>query len=245
MPNLVGPSHHIFFAALHRRRLWLEHLSEAYVDFANANWLKKRNDLDRAHRRTLSILGLEEHLGIQYPLSLQLVLDDTPIESFLTTLAENLDSYETQLLSLMEELTVHPLWAEALDQTSMLWGREIAQECLMSPLMTPWTSPNDAVMPNLFELFHSVLQGGDFLWKPLLLRRSTRDELQYELRHCPHQKHKGGGANLACRFEAKVYQGFIQALLPTVHYERRLHKAQKSSYCVDQLHLSANNLSSG
>src|SRR5262245_37388297 len=132
MPSLVGPSHSLYYSALHRRRLWLGHLARAFGDVAKSDWPPALAKLDGSHARLFARLSHDAELGIQEPLSLVKVMDDTPVDSFLTRLAEELDAYQHELLTLMASHARIPDWVETLEQTSMLWGRELAQECLIA-----------------------------------------------------------------------------------------------------------------
>ncbi|MBI3556752.1 MAG: hypothetical protein HY074_10855 [Deltaproteobacteria bacterium] len=242
MPMLTGPSHHLYYASLHRRRLWLSHLTEAFEKKAGPDFLADRKRLDSSFARTLRRLSADSHLGIQTPLPLHVVVDDTPIDSFLTTLSEELDAYEHNLFELMHKAATEQSWFASLEEVSQLWGRELAHESRIA--LAKADAPTD-LMPEpasrslrgLTLMFYSVLQGGDFAWKPLLFRRRTDREIQYELRACPHRKPGGSleGANLACRLEAMIYRGFAQAFFSDVEFERRSPNA--GAYCVDELTL--------
>lgn len=231
MPTLLGPSHYIFYAAMHRRRIWLDHLSTAFEPYAQATWKKSKQNLDTSFARMFTRLSSAGHLGILAPLPLHLVIDDTPIDSFLMNLSDDLSAYEQHLFAGMHEQAWNPAWIEELSHVSMLWGRELAQECLMA--RRAGGAGRSLSCANIFELFTAILQGGDFSWKPLLLRRSTADELQYELRRCPHRTPGNQSAAYACRLDAMVHRGFVQALVPNVHFER----LSKGTYCVDELSL--------
>ncbi len=240
MPRLTGPSHHLYYASLHRRRLWLSHLTEAFERRANSNFPELRKRLDTSFVRTLRRLSSENHLGIQQPLPLHAVVDDTPVNSFLTTLAEELDAYEHNLFDLMGKQGCDSDQLAALEDVSTLWGRELAQEARIA--LARADAPQD-LMPlpgsrslrGLTMLYHSLLQGGDFAWKPMLFRRRTDHEVQYELRACPHRKPVASqeSADLACRLESMVFKGFAQAFFSDVQFERR----SPGSYCVDELTL--------
>ena len=246
MPRLTGPSHHLYYASLHRRRLWLGHLSEAFGRFAKISastttgWVAERTRLDLGFARTLRRLSIDAHLGIQVELPMHLVVDDTPIDSFLTTLGEELDAYEHNLFELMRVQDIAQESLNALEDVSTLWGRELAQESLIA-LVKAEAPANLLPMPGsrslrvLTQMFQSVLQGGDFTWHPLLFRRRTDREIQYELRACPHCKPVASkeSADLACRLESMVYKGFAQAFFSDVHFERR----SPGAYCVDELAL--------
>ena len=242
MSITVGPSHHFFYGALCRRRLWFIHLAEAFAPFASAAWVESYRGLDANYKRSFSRLVLDEGLGIGKPLPLYQVIDDTPIESFLINIADDLDSYQQNLLALMSRLAApsgRQGWLEELERVSMLWGRNLAQECLMTPMHGPLVRSQNSVR-GIFEAIHNILQGGDFLWKPFLVRRYTDKELQYELRHCPHRRpaaddtrHGTETNDLACRLEALVIRGFAEALISNVSFGRQ----PRESYCLDELRL--------
>lgn len=239
MSITVGPSHHFFYGALCRRRLWFIHLAEAFAPFSNATWTEAYKSLDANYKRSFSRLVLDEGLGIAKPLPLYQVTDDTPIDSFLINLADDLDSYQQNLLELMSRSSTRQGWPEELERVSMLWGRQLAQECLMTPLHGALVRSQKSVR-GIFEAIHNILQGGDFVWKPFLVRRYTDDELQYELRHCPHRRllahaarHGTETTDLACRLEALVVRGFAEALISNVGFSRQ----PRESYCLDELRL--------
>lgn len=237
MLSNVGPTHYLFYGALHRRRLWLEYLASAFHSFTirEGRWPEQKKDLDTRFHKLLHRLSNELHLGIQKTLPLTQILDDTPIESFLTNLAEDLQSYEEQFFELLLKNRTEKELIEILAETSTLWGREVAQECLLSLRVSPFLRNKNSVQ-GLFEAFHSILQGGEFTWKPLLVRRYTEKQLQYELRKCPHTRanqHISEDAyDLACRLDSLVYQGFTEALNPKVYYQRTFKgKGKKASPC--------------
>jgi hypothetical protein len=194
------------------------------------NYVKDSERLDKSAERMFTRLSPVEHLGIQAPLPLLARLDDTPIDSFLANLSEDLDAYEQKLFALMEEAALNPAWIGAATEVSMLWGREIAQECLMS---RKFGGPEGDALNGVYELLLSVIEGGEFHWRPLLLRRTTRVSLQYELRRCPHRRFasEGASAATACRLEAMVFHGFAQAWLPDLLYERLF----RGTHCLDEL----------
>ena len=128
MPTLIGPSHQLFFGSLHRRRLWLEHLSRAFDEYATTGWTEARHRLESSFSRSLKRLSHDGHLGIQHPLPLQRAIDDTPIDSFLATLAEELDAFEHNLFDLILAHAPKLDWRTDLEEVSMLWGRELAHE---------------------------------------------------------------------------------------------------------------------
>ena len=235
----MGPSHYLYYSSLHRRRLWLEHLARAFTDHGSSNWATIHRDLNTAHAKTLGLLSLEGHLGIQRPLPLLKALDDTPVDSFLATLTTELDLYQTELFELMQKYARDASWVAALEPTSMLWGRELAQECLIALNQKDATAqaiPGGKSVRAIFQVFSQVLEGGEFSWKPLLLRRCTDTELEYELRECPHRRqpeNTHAKAHAACRLESMVYRGLVEALVPDVKYER----VDRGSYCVDELHI--------
>lgn len=240
MPSLIGPSHHIFYAYLHRRRLWLSHLVRAFEPYAGREWSEAKKRLDVSYARALVRLSADIHYGIRSSLPLGKVLDDTPVDSFLTVLSQELDAYEQNLFDLITRSSTHPDWLPELEQVSMLWGRELAQEVIIA--MNEAKAPSGALpvgrsVRGFFEIFSSVLQGGDFAWKPLLLRRCTDAELEYEHRQCPHRKPIASqmGADCACRLEGLMYAGFAQAFNERVCVQRH----QKNNYCVDQLRLTS------
>ncbi|MEW6057496.1 MAG: hypothetical protein AB1540_12865, partial [Bdellovibrionota bacterium] len=196
-------------------------------------WAKEKKQLDLKHERVFLRTCGGKDLGIRLPLPLHSVLDDTPIDSFLVAFDADVRIYETELLTLMKQFAVTPQWHDELEQTSLLWGREIAQECLTSAQYRDMIRGPRSVR-GLLEAFHNVLLGGDFVWKPLLTRRYTETELRFELRYCPHrQAHKTTKttADHACRLESMVYKGFTQTLVPDVHYQRHFQK----TYCQDEL----------
>lgn len=236
MASLVGPSHHIFFGSLHRRRIWLEQLAQAFAKFAGPDWFQAKTKLDQEFSGVLGKLLTIGELGLSRPLPLQSFLDDTPIESFLANLGQQLDAYQAKLFERMQGLAVRQGWAEDLDRVSMLWGRELAQECLSAPNHGSLVRSQRSVR-GVFEAIHNVVEGGNFVWKPFLLRRYTDFELQYELRICPHRKpgFKAlvGVADLACRLDSMVFRGFAEALLANVNYGRQV----RENYCLDELRL--------
>lgn len=246
MPMLIGPSHHIYYGSLHRRRIWLAHLSEAFEDFAIAGWTKAKLNLDTKFARPLERLSLEGHLGIQHSLPLRKVIDDTPVDSFLTRLTEELEAYEHELFELILRFGSKLDWRSRLEEVSMLWGRELAHETriAMSALDAPELAlprADSRSLKGISVVFQNILQGGDFSWRPLLFRRRTDFEVQYELRGCPHRKGLGlpgtrgpkEGADLACKLEAKIFEGFTLAFFQDARYERR----SREDYCMDDLKL--------
>lgn len=236
MASLVGPSHHIYFGSLHRRRIWLEQLAQTFSGFAAPEWTAAKTKLDQEFGQALNQLPTIGELGLSRPLPLQSFLDDTPIESFLANLSEQLDLYEAKLLETMQALAIRHGWAEDLDRVSMLWGRELVQESLSAPNHGALVRSQRSVR-GVFEAIHNVVEGGNFVWKPFLLRRYTNSELQYELRICPHRKPAfkahGAVADLACRLESMVFRGFSEALLASVSYGRQV----REGYCMDELRL--------
>ena len=241
MANFVGPSHHLYYGALHRRSLWHAHLEHTFARYAALEWTVLQKQLNVRYRRMANRLLQDSGLGIQRPLALKDVLDDTPIDSFLIGLGHELIEYETELFTLVLQHSMQAnldlKWRKQLGKTSMLWGRELAQECLLSESMGVGALVQSASLKGLFELFQSVLQGGEFSWKSLLLRRYTDDTLDYELRECAHRRttdHLSTDAvsKLACELEAKIFEGFSQALRPNVNF-KRIHE----EYCRDELKL--------
>lgn len=244
MPVRVGPHHYQYFTMLHRRRLWLAHLAYAFAHafassgpssarLAGSSWPLKKAELDARHADLLRALSTAPHLGIRHKLPFQEALDDTPVESFLAFLTKKIATYERELLETMlatlsGAATRDDLIRE-LEQVSRQWGRELAQECLM----TPAVKVHAQTLSGFFELYYLVLEGGDFTWKPLLLRRSTNDDLQYELRNCPHRRHPQPIADILCRLESMLYKSFSETLLPNARYRRH----HRPLYCADEVTL--------
>lgn len=236
MPNFLGPSHYIYFASIHRRRLWHRHLAQSFDSIARPTWPAQIEALRASYVCTMSRLTDETHFGLSHPLPLLQVLDDTPIESFLNTLAEEIANFEIKLIQLFSQHSLNSDWISELEQTSMLWGRELAHEWLITMSKSnahPRSLQYGPTIRGLFQIFVNVLEGGDFNWTPLLLRRSTDKELTYEMRQCPHTRGSGPATDTACRLESNVYKGFAQALIENVEFERKW----RGSYCLDELHL--------
>lgn len=237
MPSsLVGPSHHVFFGSLHRRNLWLGHLAEAFAKFAAPEWTQAKITLDREYRHAFGKMARADGMGLRRPLLLQKALDDTPVDSFLASLSDDLDEYQARLLTLMQTMAARQGWADDLDRVSLLWGRELANECLAAPTQGDLVQGPHSIR-GVFEAVQNVVEGGHFFWKPFLLRRYTDTEVQYELRHCPHRRAAfeahPKAADLACRFDSMVFRGFAEALLSNVNYGRLVCEA----YCLDELRL--------
>jgi hypothetical protein len=224
MANFVGPSHHLYYDSMRRKLLWLCHLSERFGTIAGPQWPGTKDKLDLSYKKIF--------LRLNPATELLNALDDTPIDSFLSDLDEQLDHYAENFFALLplhakgSDLTGN--WIELLEETSILCGRELAQEVRLTQ--------KNLVLPRhtvrgLFEVFQSVLQGGDFQWKAMLMRRCTDRELEYELRDCPHRRH--ANADLECRLESMVYRGFVSALVPVARFERH----SLPTYCLDRLDL--------
>jgi hypothetical protein len=234
MPTLIGPPHHLYYAALYRRALWFRHLCTAYSAHAGPKWESAKKQLDEQFSSMHRNLSNQTPFDAYEPPSVHKVLNDIPIDSFLHQLKTDMSEYEIQCLGLM---AAHGsgTWLKSLEQTSMLWGRQLAQECWLSPSLSRQAS-NLRTVKGLFEFLHSILQGGEFVWKTSLMRRYTDDELQYELRTCPHRNTTNAdrpSAGQVCRLESAVYQGFIQALLPDATYKRH----ERDAFCMDEVTL--------
>lgn len=251
MPNLVGPSHHVFHGAMVRRYLWLQRLIDAYKE-ASGNVREdiagaKLGDpetfaaLERTQRLQTPALKRAQaltSLGIQKPYPLNSILDDTPIDSFLTRFYEDLCAFENHLFTLLEQYHARrtPRDEEIVRQwvrgICALWGREIAGEMTITPLQhAPLAPSKQRSLQGIFERLYQVLEGGDLRWKPLLPRRLTDTEIQYEPRYCPHTRSQTPSAqSLACELESVVYAEFARFFAPNMTYKR-----SRTTYCFDTL----------
>jgi hypothetical protein len=223
----IGPTHHVFYGNLYRRGLWLKHLSAAFAYFGNDGWPAAKKQLDSDFSELLEKLSPSGGFNT----NLNRLLDDTPIDSFLHYIAERLETYEGKLLKLFHKHAIRTLqdpdWFTTLSQTSMLWGRELAQEYLISEKTYRPTQP-----AALFSTIYQLLAGGDFGWRPLLLRRQTERELQYELRRCGHTRgYDKETADLSCHLEAMVFSGLVECFAPNALYRRRT----TPEVCIDIL----------
>ena len=224
MLSVVCPSHHLFYSALHRRRLWLEHLYRTFQTNSQQP-AQPKLALQNKYRHLLDRMPMTSGLGIHSLVPLQNVLDDTPVDSFLTTLGEDFTSYEIEFFKLMDQTSSYP----DLEDISKAWGQELAQECLLHLPFLNKIKTRKSIL-GLLEVLQTYLMGGEFSWKPFLLRRYTDTQLEYELRNCPHEH----GSSKACQLESKVYEGFVRTLLPQSEYQR----LRNESYCLDRVHLA-------
>jgi hypothetical protein len=231
---MIGPSHHTLYGSLHRRRIWLKHLTRAFGPFAAPAWHEGRERLDSSYARTLTRLSPGNELGLQQQLELDRIVDDTPIDSFLATLSDELDAYESNFFDLMKRHGAAAGWELELEETSMLWGRELAQESRMAiaragarPEAQPGPGRNS--LKRVGSLLASVFA------QPLLFRRRTDREVSYELRACPHRRPSvsAESTDLACRLDSLVRRGFAQALYDDVRFRR----ITRPDHCTDELSL--------
>jgi hypothetical protein len=223
MAYSASPVHYLFYNSLHYRALWLRCLGQRFTPYAKTDWASTLSKVSQNFKQ-LDNLFPESQTGMKH------ILDDTPIESFLTNLYETLQAYEHFFFKEVASNSAHPEWKTALEETSMLWGRSLAQEQMKDERMglSNITSTQQVLLS-----FQRVLFGGDFLWKPILVRRLAPKELQYELRSCPHRHPVVGRskdlADLACGLEACVFKGFSQSLLQNLRFKRENRK----DYCLD------------
>lgn len=251
MPNLVGPSHHVFHGAMVRRYLWLQRLIDAYkeacgnlredIDGAKLGDTELFEALERTQKLQTPALKraqAQTSLGILRPYPLTSILDDTPIDSFLSRLYEDLCSFESHLFTLLAKYHSsrrqddNHLLKTWVREICALWGREIAGEMSITSLQyAPHSQTKQRTLQGIFEKLYQVLEGGDLRWKPLLSRRLTDNEVQYEPRYCPHTRSLDTSAqDLACELESVVYGEFVRFFAPNAIYSRK-----RSTYCFDTL----------
>ncbi|MGE4234211.1 MAG: hypothetical protein AB7F43_12855 [Bacteriovoracia bacterium] len=235
MNNPGFPSHYLFYGALYRRHIWIKRLFDIVETLhllgneEKQQLLQKKTVLDEDHKKALSQLKGQQHTGIQRPLRLELVLDDTPTDYFLSHLHDNFSQYEEEffelLLFFLKQEKVKQAWIGEGHRISRNWGRQLAQESILSPLYQFNESPQA-----VFYMLQTILYGGEFSWKPFLLRRVTNNTLQYELRMCPHRRFSNQeAANLSCLLESSIFKGFTRALLPGINYTR-----ETTNFCLDR-----------
>lgn len=215
MLSKLGPAHYLFYGALYRKRMWLSELHLVLNPTTPETELKKK---------FFDKFPQDPNLGLTQPLSLHDYLDDTSPESFLDKLFESGLNLELDLARAF--VKAHQELRSKASNVSQLWGRELAQRVRISSphLVKVFTGES---LINLFELLHGYLMGGDFLWKPLLLRTYSEHLLQYELRSCPHRMPAFAqnpadktAADFACAQEAQLFQGFARAFLPALEHSR-------------------------
>lgn len=196
--QILGPSHHIFFEALHRRGVWLDLLTNT-------------------HSSDVEVFTAPK---------LEQILDDTPADSFLTNKVAQLTRLEEKVFS---NLSSH----HQAEKLCIDWGRRTFQESLLSKRFC--TELNVNSLRGIYEMIQIILLGGHFFGTPLLLRRYTDSELQYECQQCPHERfgheYQGRVSDLACKLEGKVVEGFVRAAWIDVKYSRKRFQ----TYCLDEI----------
>jgi len=230
----IGPSHHLFYASLFRREEWLHRLTRAFEPWVDRTWAEARARLEGSFKRRFARLDgnrLEE------------MIDDRPVDSFLESLSKDLEAYEHNLFDLIAAHHVRTSpdedgssWLRDLEEASMLWGRQLAQECLLAPAadrIAHGGPYGTRTVFGLLESIQSVWLGGNYAWRPILVRRYTREELEFEPRACAHCRPdfvSPRSAELSCRMEALLIRGFARALTPHVDHNR----IRGASYCMDR-----------
>lgn len=231
----IGPSHNLYYASLFRREEWLHRLAKIFEPWADRTWTEARERLETSFRkRFLRLAGqrLEE------------MIDDRPVDSFLESLSSDLEAYEHNLFDL---IALHPVrtspdedgttWLRELEEASMLWGRHLAQDLLaVSP--GGRVTRGDRSVQGLLETLQSIWLGGHYAWRPVLVRRYTPAELEYEVRTCAHCKTafvSPRSMELSCRMESFLIRGFARALAPRAEFSR----IRGPSYCLDRFIIEA------
>ena len=254
MANPIAPSHWFYFQALQNKLYWLFELTQDYVaHYHNPNFQNQYTELKKQYQTTFNLLSKKK---------LNQALDDTPLDSFLTHLDDQLHLYQYELFRIFLEnlpsnsiLNQQPLsllhLKNRFSEISEFFGRKIAQEIeIKSPLLfsifkknynknsASLLIKNKTLHNGLFEVFQIYLEGGHFHSRPLLLRRSTAEQLEYELRSCPHQRQKNSNKisedvnDFSCEIESRLYIGLTKALIPHSTFER----IKRNNYCFDRIH---------
>lgn len=237
MPSDVVPSHRLFFSAQIRHWLWLQrHWQSIESWLAPEAAAKGLELLRRLERRWFADLDLD---GLGYSIAriadLERLTDDTPVDSFLSLLWQELLDTELELHELSEtkDHRSETIRARALESAG-LWGRLMAQETLLSKryeLGSPRVGTNE-----LHWALQSICFGGEVWGKPMLLRRKTFSELEFEPRTCAHARAPTHPQRVwSCQLQAATLQGFAETISPFSSARR----VRREDYCLDIIRLSS------
>jgi hypothetical protein len=188
--------------------------------------------LTKGYRLTPSLDNMLHRLNVYFQpqkknQSLENVLDDTPIESFLRNISDQVEAMENNLYTTLVDLPGHNR-TEAIEK-ARYFGRIMAQEAINNGSISEAESTDG---PTALSLARSLIGGGEWLQKYFLIRRVTYYELSYECLYCPHQRLKTASKQCqdwACQLEQSMYRGFFETTWPRAAYER----VAKPYHCVD------------
>lgn len=218
MVRYLASSHYAYYRKLGHWRGWL---------LDRAKYLKK-DDLVSQYGKALR-QEFEWNLDDQ--------LDDTPVDSFLETTADELRKFEKlifdeKLLSSTNSSSFNPASEPTLleqQEQARLWGRLWAQDALITGL----ARISEPHLPTLYQTLQCLCAGPTMHSPSFLLRRATEHELIFELLHCPHNRISAAKEvqNKSCEWEAQIMYGFWEAMCPRYFYSRK----RENGICVDSI----------
>lgn len=227
----ITPSHYLFFYYLQQN---LHFLAELELDFCPqlaALNLKEFSKLKNLHLG----LSIEEYVNHNQHFSLLTILDDTPIDSFLINLHNQLLEYEKKIFQTLANLP--PAIQATILKRAQFFGRKQGQLLQESNTHRFYRIETKLQASNgLFQALTLYRNGGQLNHYRYLSRRVTNAHIEFEANSCPHrrlQSTSSAAANFACLVDAQLTQGFIEAVSDQYLYSRIVH----SSTCVDKIDL--------
>jgi hypothetical protein len=164
-------------------------------------------------------------------LSLADFLDDTCAEEILTRLDHHVWKVQTSTLQALIKktpVTHQPILENTLEQATWRLGRRMAEQTAKSIA--------DHTRNDLRVLFRICFESPFFPMgqSGVLIKRAIPNEVQLELRYCPHQKMSPEMKTVAdslCRIHSQWFRGYIYELNPRISIETKIGNLNEGKRC--------------